>query len=72
MGKGMALNLSKCGQELVVNDVDDKSFADFRSRGIRATTDIRETVDSDILFLCLPNEKIVETVLFGERGILPP
>jgi len=71
MGKGMALNLSKCGQDFMVNDIDDKSFADFKNKGIRATTNVHEIADSDILFLCLPNEKIVEAVLFGDRGIVP-
>lgn len=31
MGKGMALNLSKCGCEYVVNDINNTMFPDFEA-----------------------------------------
>lgn len=70
MGKGMAMNLTKSNCELIVNDVNDKVFPVFQEKGIKTTLNIQETTDSDIIFLCLPDDKIVETVLFGDNGIL--
>ena len=69
MGKGMALNLSKCGCEYVVNDISDAMFPDFEARGIHATTQVKELWDADIIFLCLPGTKIVEQVVLGEDGL---
>ena len=69
MGKPMAMNLSKCGQPLVVNDISDKSFAEFKAKGIDATTNIQDFAACDIIFLCLPNTEIVNAVLFGQKGL---
>lgn len=69
MGKGMALNLSKCGCEYVVNDINNTMFPDFEARGIHATTQVAELWDADIVFLCLPGTKVVEQVVLGENGL---
>lgn len=69
MGKGMALNLAKCGHEYVVNDISDAMFGEFTARGIKATTDVSQLWDADIVFLCLPNTKIVESVILGPNGL---
>lgn len=69
MGKPMALNLSKCGENLTVNDISDKFFPEFKEKGIATTKDIRELAECDIIFFCLPNTEIVETVLFGQEGL---
>lgn len=69
MGKGMALNLAKCGCDYVVNDISDAMFADFKAKGIAATTDVSALWDADIVFLCLPNTEIVEAVILGKDGL---
>ena len=69
MGKGMALNLAKCGCDYVVNDISDKMFHDFEARGIKATLQVSELRDADIVFLCLPGTKVVENVILGKGGL---
>lgn len=70
MGKGMAMNLAKCGCDYLVYDINDKIFADFKSKGIKTSSDIKDTYDSDIIFLCLPDTKIVEKVTIGPGGLI--
>lgn len=70
MGKGMALNLGKADCEYLVCDINEGAFQPFKDKGIACTTDAKKTTDSDIIFLCLPDEKVVEKILFGAGGIL--
>lgn len=70
MGRPIALNLLKSGTQLVVSDRSDESFGAFRERGAAATTDVSELADADIIFLCLPNGKIVHEFLLGEDGLI--
>jgi 3-hydroxyisobutyrate dehydrogenase-like beta-hydroxyacid dehydrogenase len=65
MGKHMALNLLRSGTELTVGATSRTSFAEFESRGVRATTNLTELAGSEILFLSLPNGNAVRKVLFG-------
>lgn len=69
MGKPMAFNLSKCGDELIVNDISDKSFPEFNQKNIKTTTNILDLAVCDIIFLCLPDTHIVQQVLFGANGL---
>ncbi len=69
MGKHMALNLNKCQQEIIVNDIVDKHFAEFNAKGIQTTLDIRDFADCDIIFLCLPEGEVVNQVLFGKSNL---
>lgn len=69
MGRGMALNLAGAGTEYIVCDVNERAFEDFKQKGIKCTTDKSKTTDAYIIFLCLPDEKIVNKVLFAEDGI---
>jgi 3-hydroxyisobutyrate dehydrogenase-like beta-hydroxyacid dehydrogenase len=71
MGRPIALNLMKSGATLTVTDRTSKSFPEFESKGGRASTDQAAITDSDIIFLCLPNDKAVEGVIAGEGGLLP-
>lgn len=68
MGKYMALNLIKSGELIVVSDVVDKAFAEFTEKGVAATTAVAETAKADVIFLSLPNTKIVQNVI---GGLLP-
>jgi len=70
MGKPIALNLLKSGAELVVNDRSDASFGVFRERGATGSTDIAALAGADIIFLCLPNGKVVQDIVLGEGGLL--
>lgn len=70
MGKGMAFNLSKSADDLIVYDINTDVLLEFENRGIKTTSDLSQIQDTDIIFLCLPDEKIVERVLFGEHCLV--
>ncbi|WP_085992119.1 NAD(P)-dependent oxidoreductase [Oceanobacillus senegalensis] len=74
MGTGMALNLAKGEQEgefrYLVCDANPEALKQFEEKGIQTTTNIIDTVDSDYIFLCLPNLEIVKEVILGENGLL--
>jgi 3-hydroxyisobutyrate dehydrogenase-like beta-hydroxyacid dehydrogenase len=70
MGRGMALNLSKANLDLMVSDINDEVLKEFASKNVKTTKNVKDTIDSDIIFLCLPDEKIVENVLFGVNDIV--
>lgn len=70
MGKHMALNMLKSGAEIIVNDVRTDYFEEFISKGAKATTDLSEAAQTDIIFLSLPDTKIVKGVLLGEKGLI--
>ncbi|WHT48133.1 NAD(P)-dependent oxidoreductase [Sporosarcina thermotolerans] len=74
MGMGMALNLSK-GEgeghyEFIACDPNKQALEQFKNKGLKTTTNILDTTDSDYIFLCLPNLDIVKTVVLGENGLL--
>lgn len=70
MGRPIAHNLLKGGDELVVIDRTDASFAEFQSQGAAASTDPQALASSEIVFLCLPNDKVVGSFLFGDDGLV--
>jgi 3-hydroxyisobutyrate dehydrogenase-like beta-hydroxyacid dehydrogenase len=70
MGKHMAMNMLQSGEEVLVNDMRPDCFPEFESKGAKTTTNLEDVVDSDIIFLCLPDSKIVENVILGEKGII--
>ena len=70
MGKHMALNMAKAEAELIVNDVKTDSFAEFEQKGIRATTNLLEITEADIIFLCLPDSQVVHKVILGDNGLI--
>lgn len=69
MGKPMVRNLLKAGQDVTVFDMDKANVDSLVSEGAKAasTTEIGELCD--IIFLSLPNGKIVTSVIFGENGL---
>jgi len=69
MGKPMALNLLKCGEQVIVNDIRTDAFSEFDKRGAETTTDMQKIAECDIIFLSLPETKIVKQVLLGENGL---
>ena len=70
MGKHMAMNLHRCGEELIVCDVRTTVFPEFEEQGIRTTTNLQDIGACDIIFLCLPNTEIVQSVILGDNGLL--
>jgi 3-hydroxyisobutyrate dehydrogenase-like beta-hydroxyacid dehydrogenase len=69
MGKPMAMNLRKSDAELIVSSRSTDSFAEFEKAGVRTTTGLKEIAQAQIIFLCLPNGKVVRDVLLGANGI---
>jgi 3-hydroxyisobutyrate dehydrogenase-like beta-hydroxyacid dehydrogenase len=70
MGRPIAHNLLKSGVELIVSDRTDRSFGEFRDKGVIATTNAADLAETDILFLCLPNTEVVQSFLLGESGVI--
>ncbi len=70
MGKGMSINLSKSGCDLLAIDIDDKMFPDFKEKGIATSKNIKDAYDSEVIFLCLPDTKIVNKVTLGPGGLI--
>jgi 3-hydroxyisobutyrate dehydrogenase-like beta-hydroxyacid dehydrogenase len=70
MGKHIAVNLLKSGEDLTVNDLRTDHFPEFVERGARATQETSEIAQADIIFLSLPNSQIVSRVLLGEKGLI--
>jgi 3-hydroxyisobutyrate dehydrogenase-like beta-hydroxyacid dehydrogenase len=68
MGRPIAHNLMKSGATLIVSDRDERWFEEFRVKGAGATTSAAELADTDILFLCLPSSKVVQSFL-GDTGV---
>jgi len=70
MGKPMALNLIKCGKQVIVNDIKPDAFAEFAELGAQATVKLQDIAACDIIFLSLPDTKAVKRLLLGENGLL--
>ncbi len=71
MGFGMASNLAKAGIPLTVFDARLEPAEAIVELGASAATgpaDLASRVE--LLFLCLPSEKEVDDVLFGNKGVL--
>lgn len=70
MGKPMAFNLLKCGEKVIVNDIQATAFPEFEKKGAGTTTKLQDMAQCDIIFLSLPDTKVVKMVLLGENGLL--
>ncbi|HWQ61768.1 MAG TPA: NAD(P)-dependent oxidoreductase [Negativicutes bacterium] len=70
MGKPMAANMMKCGETVLAYDIRTDAFAELEKKGVKTTTDIQEIAKCDIIFLSLPDTKIVKAVLLGVKGLL--
>lgn len=69
MGRPIAHNLCKSGEKIVVVDQSDTTFPEFADKDVATSTVATVLEDSDIVFLCLPNDKVVQDFLFGEAGL---
>lgn len=72
MGGGMAMNLVRAGHPLrAVTGHNIDRLEPFRAAGALTSIDPADAVDSEYIFLCLPDLPTVRAVLFGEKGIVP-
>lgn len=69
MGRHMALNLHKRGVDLLVGARTSSRFGEFESRGVMATTDLRDLGVAETVFLCVPNGSVARDVLLGVGGV---
>ncbi|MHC1759216.1 MAG: NAD(P)-dependent oxidoreductase [Negativicutes bacterium] len=70
MGKPMAINMVKCGDEVLVNDLNTDLFPELQAKGAKTTTNLQEIAQCDVILLSLPDTKVVQAVLLGDKGIL--
>lgn len=70
MGKPMALNMLKSEAELMVYVRKSSVASDFQSHGAKITTTLSDIAKADIIFLCLPDTKVVQDVLLSQNGLL--
>ncbi len=69
MGLPMALNLLQQHPGLIVSSRSDSAYAELEGLGAAPTDDPREIADSDMVFLSLPDDEVVDHVLFGREGL---
>jgi 3-hydroxyisobutyrate dehydrogenase-like beta-hydroxyacid dehydrogenase len=70
MGKWMALNILKKGHSLWVYDIRAEVVSELAEQGAQPARDLTDLGDKcERIILCLPDSKVVERVLFGEKGI---
>ena len=70
MGSGMAASLLRAGHEVTVfNRTRDKADA-LAAEGAKVAASIAEACRGDAVFTMLANDEAVESVVFGEGGIL--
>ena len=71
MGRPMAINMLKSGAKLTVSSASGKCHAELEEKGAKATKNLADVAQADIVFLCLPGTDAVRETLFGVQGIAP-
>jgi 3-hydroxyisobutyrate dehydrogenase-like beta-hydroxyacid dehydrogenase len=71
MGRPMAINMLKSGAKLTVSSASGKRHAELEEKGAKATKNLSDVAQADIVFLCLPGTDAVRETLFGVQGIAP-
>lgn len=69
MGRHMAANLAGGDVDLIAVDRNVDRFPALEAKGARTSTSIGDTVDANIIFLCLPSAEVAASALLGEGGI---
>lgn len=69
MGRPMALNLLSSGARLTVMSQIQDSYPEFRAKGATAVDAVSDLKHADLVFLSLPNDAAVQSVLFGPDGL---
>src|SRR2546423_15667757 len=71
MGSGLAYNLLKAGYEVIVWNRSAEKCEAFVRKGARVATTPAEAVrDVDLVMYSLSNDRVVEEIVFGAKGIL--
>ena len=70
MGSAMAMNLLKGGHDLIVYNRTAEKAKPLLKQGARAAANPAETCHADVVFTMLADDHAVESVAFGESGIL--
>jgi 3-hydroxyisobutyrate dehydrogenase len=72
MGKRMAKRIFEAGYKIKVFDVMEPVLNEFKKLGVETGESPGDVaVDADVVFMSLPNSRIVTNVVLGEDGILP-
>lgn len=69
MGKPMAKNLLKAGQELMVSDLNQAAVKEVADAGAKVGSCKEIGAGCDVIITILPNGAIVQDVLFGKGGV---
>ncbi|WP_255732815.1 NAD(P)-dependent oxidoreductase [Sinomonas terrae] len=71
MGRGMAMNLVRAGNDVVVFDLSAEAMAPVVAAGATAASSVADLTKSvDVVFTSLPGPPQVEAVVLGKDGIL--
>lgn len=70
MGAGMAASLLKAGHEVTVYNRTPQKTRPLAERGARVASTIAEVSTSPVVFTMLADDTALETVVFGEDGLL--
>jgi 3-hydroxyisobutyrate dehydrogenase-like beta-hydroxyacid dehydrogenase len=71
MGKWMALNVAKAGFPLSIFDIRPEPVQELVKNGAATGKNPAEVAkQSEIIFMSLPDTKVVQAVIFGENGLL--
>jgi 3-hydroxyisobutyrate dehydrogenase-like beta-hydroxyacid dehydrogenase len=70
MGHAIAANLLKAGHELTVWNRTPEKAKDLVERGARSAESPRDAADGDVVMTMLADDHAVETVVYGDGGIL--
>ncbi|MEW6673708.1 MAG: NAD(P)-dependent oxidoreductase [Thermodesulfobacteriota bacterium] len=71
MGKWMSFNMVKAGYDVTVCDINPAAVEFLTGKGAKSSRHPAELAGTvDLIFLSLPDTDVVETVIFGENGII--
>lgn len=71
MGRHMAANIFKHHSDIRVFDANKEALSEISKTGIATASSLAEIGRwADVIFLSLPNARVVENVLFGDSGLI--
>src|SRR5215471_4560116 len=70
MGSAMAMNLLKAGHEITVYNRSAEKAEPLLEQGAHAAANPAEAAGADVVFTMVADDHAVESVTFGEPGIL--
>jgi 3-hydroxyisobutyrate dehydrogenase-like beta-hydroxyacid dehydrogenase len=70
MGGAMAVNMATKGQEeVIINDISVDLIKQYAEKGMTFAASYKDICNADVIFLSLPDSRVVENVLFDEGGL---